>query len=37
MDRLEQLGNQISQITLYDVKNVYNQESHVLLLGLING
>ena len=25
MDRLEALGNTLSQITLYDIKSVYNQ------------
>ena len=25
MDRLEALGNSLSQITLYDIKSVYNQ------------
>jgi len=25
MDRLESLGNTLSQITLYDIKSVYNQ------------
>jgi epsin len=25
MDRLESLGNSISQITLYDIKSMYNQ------------
>lgn len=25
MDRLESLGNSLSQITLYDIKSMYNQ------------
>jgi len=25
MDRLESLGNQLSQITMYDIKSMYNQ------------
>jgi len=25
MDRLESLGNTLSQITVYDIKNMYNQ------------
>jgi epsin len=37
MDRLESLGNTLSQITLYDIKSVYNQVrktlhfNHILL------
>lgn len=30
MDRLESLGNTLSQITLYDIKSAYNQV-HTLL------
>lgn len=25
MDRIEALGNQLSQITMYDIKSMYNQ------------
>jgi len=31
MDRLEQLGNQISQITMYDIKSYYNQARNMVL------
>ena len=27
MDRLESLGNALSQITMYDIKSMYNQVS----------
>lgn len=30
MDRLESLGNTISQITLYDIKSMYNQVRKIL-------
>ncbi|OCH90414.1 ENTH-domain-containing protein [Obba rivulosa] len=30
MDRLESLGNQLSQITLYDIKSMYNQAKNVV-------
>ncbi|EMD39644.1 hypothetical protein CERSUDRAFT_111954 [Gelatoporia subvermispora B] len=30
MDRLESLGNSLSQITLYDIKSVYNQAKNVV-------
>ncbi|XP_006462443.1 hypothetical protein AGABI2DRAFT_179182 [Agaricus bisporus var. bisporus H97] len=31
MDRLESLGNSLSQITLYDIKSMYNQAKNVVL------
>ncbi|KZT59407.1 ENTH-domain-containing protein [Calocera cornea HHB12733] len=31
MDRLEQLGNQISQISMYDIKSFYNQAKNMVL------
>jgi len=31
MDRLEQIGSQISQITLYDIKSMYNQAKNMVL------
>ncbi|KAF8073556.1 hypothetical protein FPV67DRAFT_1666329 [Lyophyllum atratum] len=31
MDRLESLGNTLSQITLYDIKSAYNQAKNVVL------
>ncbi|KAF9649779.1 ENTH-domain-containing protein [Thelephora ganbajun] len=31
MDRLEALGNSLSQITLYDIKSMYNQAKNVVL------
>jgi len=30
MDRLESLGNTLSQITVYDIKNMYNQVKFIL-------
>ena len=34
MDKLEALGNSLSQITLYDIKSMYNQVSVSALPGL---
>ncbi|CAE6464804.1 unnamed protein product [Rhizoctonia solani] len=31
MDRLESLGNQLSQITMYDIKSMYNQAKNMVL------
>ncbi|TDL19715.1 ENTH-domain-containing protein [Rickenella mellea] len=31
MDRLEGLGNQLSQITMYDIKSMYNQAKNMVL------
>ncbi|KAG8733854.1 Epsin-3, clathrin recruitment and traffic between the Golgi and endosome [Ceratobasidium sp. 423] len=31
MDRLEALGNQLSQITMYDIKSMYNQAKNMVL------
>ncbi|KDQ08315.1 hypothetical protein BOTBODRAFT_179949 [Botryobasidium botryosum FD-172 SS1] len=31
MDRLESLGNQLSQITMYDIKSMYNQAKNIVL------
>jgi hypothetical protein len=31
MDRLESLGTTLSQITLYDIKSMYNQAKNVVL------
>jgi hypothetical protein len=31
MDRIESLGATLSQITMYDIKSVYNQVGHILL------
>ncbi|CAE6456960.1 unnamed protein product [Rhizoctonia solani] len=31
MDRLESLGNQLSQITIYDIKSMYNQAKNMVL------
>ena len=32
MDRLESLGNALSQITMYDIKSMYNQVCWVVVL-----
>ncbi len=34
MDRLESLGNTLSNITLYDIKSMYNQVRLISLLRL---
>ncbi|KAG8703653.1 Epsin-3, clathrin recruitment and traffic between the Golgi and endosome [Ceratobasidium sp. 394] len=31
MDRIEALGNQLSQITMYDIKSMYNQAKNMVL------
>ncbi|EJC98413.1 ENTH-domain-containing protein [Fomitiporia mediterranea MF3/22] len=31
MDRLESLGNALSQVTMYDIKSVYNQAKNMVL------
>ncbi|KAK7689864.1 Epsin-3, clathrin recruitment and traffic between the Golgi and endosome [Cerrena zonata] len=31
MDRLESLSNTLSQITMYDIKSMYNQAKNVVL------